>query len=335
VAVQSMTKTRTEQVLETSRQAQSLERCGCEIIRVAVPHRRALRALPGIKKRINIPLVADVHFSPDLALGAIDAGVDCVRVNPGNIGGAKEFERVARAARIAGRAVRVGVNSGSLEKDIEQRKGATAPQKLVMSALRALETTEKTKLHDVKFSLKSSDVPTSIEAYRSFSRKCDVPLHIGITEAGDEFAGAIRSAAGLAVLLDEGIGDTIRVSLCAPPEREVEAAWEILRALRLRERGVEIIACPTCGRCNADVSGAVARLRDALKDIETPVRVAVMGCEVNGPGEAASADLGVALNRAGGGVLFVNGKKKKKVGRDSAIDELISAVEDYTARGQE
>ena len=329
VAVQSMTKTATEDVRATVRQIRRLQKAGCEIIRCAVPHKNALRALPEIRAAVCIPLIADIHFSSDLAMGALEQGADCIRINPGNIGGLREFAKVARAAVRLGRAVRIGVNAGSLSPDIARKKSLSDSDKLVHSALRFVEKAEQCGLREIKVSLKSFDVPATVAAYRSFSGQSDAPLHIGITEAGDAFSGAIRSAVGLGILLEEGIGDTLRVSLTAPPEKEVAAAWEILGALELRRRGLQIVSCPTCGRCGADLGAVVRELRARTRGMDAPVRVAVMGCEVNGPGEARSADLGVAMTRSGSGVLFIKGKKIRKLARDQIVPALIQTILEY------
>lgn len=326
VAVQSMTKTQTRDAESTVAQVKELEAAGCELIRVAVPDSRSLRALPEIQQRISIPLIADIHFRPELALGALDSGADCVRVNPGNLGGVGEFETVARKAAALGKAVRIGVNSGSLEDDIAGKAGLSQSEKFVKSALRYVEAAGRLGLENIKVSLKGFDVPATVQACELFSEQCDAPLHIGITEAGDEFSGAVRSAVGLGILLARGIGDTIRVSLTADPVKEVEAAWEILGSLNIRRRGIEIVSCPTCGRCEADVAKIAAEIKARVKLIESPLRIAVMGCEVNGPGEAASADAGVALDRKGGGTLFVQGVKTRKLAPGSLPDELYATV---------
>ncbi|MEW5945788.1 MAG: flavodoxin-dependent (E)-4-hydroxy-3-methylbut-2-enyl-diphosphate synthase [bacterium] len=328
IVVQSMTKTRTEDVRAAVAQIRRLEAAGCEIVRVAVPHKKALRALPEIKSKTGIPLIADIHFSKELATGALELGADAIRINPGNLGGLKEFGVVARCAARLGRAVRIGVNAGSLETEVAKNENLSEGEKLVRSALNYVEAAERYKLTQIKVSMKSFDVPATVAAYREFSSLCDVPLHVGITEAGDVFSGAIRSAVGLGILLSDGIGDTLRVSLTAPPEREVEAAWEILRSLNLRRRGVEIVSCPACGRCDADVARLLSAVKRKTKNITKNIRIAVMGCEVNGPGEAAGADIGIALNRSGGGTLFQKGVKTKKVRSERILDAFIEALED-------
>ncbi len=326
VAVQSMTKTKTEDVKSTVAQIRLLEGAGCELVRVAVPHKKALRAIAAIKEQITIPLIADIHFSSAFAIGALENGADCVRINPGNLGGIEEFDNVASKAISLGKAIRIGVNSGSLEEDIARKENMPQSDKFVESALRYVEAADRLGLKNVKVSLKGFDVTATIEAYRKFALVNDTPLHIGITEAGDEFSGAIRSAVGLGILLGEGIGDTMRVSLTAQPEKEIEAAWEILRSLAIRRRGIEIVSCPTCGRCEADVRGIASRLKQEVRTVRAPLRIAVMGCEVNGPGEAASADAGVALDRKGGGSLFIKGEKVRKLAPDNLLDELCAAV---------
>ncbi len=327
VAVQSMTKTQTENVRATVTQIRRLEAAGCELIRVAVPNKRALAAFGAIKLESKIPVIADIHFCKELALGALEAGADAVRVNPGNIGGAGEFRAVALAARRLGRAVRIGVNAGSLDPKIKIISRLTDSEKLVESACRYIETAEKAGLSDFKVSLKAADVNTTIAAYRSIAQKTDAPLHVGITEAGDVFSGAIKSAVGIGILLSEGIGDTVRVSLSAPPEEEVRAAWEILRALGLRRRGVDIISCPTCSRTKADVGGLAAEIRARTVAVSQPLRIAVMGCEVNGPGESETADLALVMDRAGGARLYVSGAFKRKTSARASVAELMREIE--------
>jgi (E)-4-hydroxy-3-methylbut-2-enyl-diphosphate synthase len=327
IAVQSMTKTRTEDVRATVAQIRRLADAGCEIARVAVPNRRELKAFREIKEKSPLPLIADVHFAKELALGALDAGADGVRVNPGNLGGAADFRQIAAAARRLGRAVRIGVNAGSLDPKLKSKKGLTGSEKMVESALRCVEIAEKAKLRDYKISLKASDVSATVDAYRGISRLCDVPLHVGITEAGGRFSGAIRSAVGIGILLNEGIGDTIRVSLTAPPESEVRAAWEILRSLSLRRRGVEVISCPACSRSDAgDVERIAEKIRKKTASIVAPAKVAVMGCEVNGPGESEGADLAIVLDRSGRARLYAAGAFVRKLPVEKAVDALLAEL---------
>jgi (E)-4-hydroxy-3-methylbut-2-enyl-diphosphate synthase len=334
VAVQSMTKTQTDDVRGTVAQVRRLEAAGCELIRIAVPNPRALKSFREIKKQIAIPVIADIHFSKELAIGAFDAGADCVRVNPGNIGGRGEFRAVALAARNLGRAVRIGVNAGSLDPKIDKDRRLSDSEKLVESAILYIDTTEKAGLINYKISLKASDVMTTVAAYRGIAKLTDAPLHVGVTEAGDAFSGAIKSAVGIGILLGEGIGDTIRVSLSAPPEEEVRAAWEILRALDMRRRGVEIISCPACSRTKSDVGAIAARIRGLTVAVTQPVRIAVMGCEVNGPGESRGADIALVMDRAGGARLFAGGALIKKVSARNCVAELMKELEKFNGAGE-
>jgi (E)-4-hydroxy-3-methylbut-2-enyl-diphosphate synthase len=326
VAVQSMTKTQTENVRATISQIKRMAAAGCEIARVAIPGPGAVCAFAAIKAASPIPVVADVHFSAELAIAALDAGADCVRVNPGNIGGRGEFRRVAAAARNLGRSVRIGVNSGSLYPPVKNNSRFSASEKLVESALIFMESAEKAKLTEYKVSLKSSDPLIMIEAHRVMSRRSDVPLHIGVTEAGDRFAGAVRSAVGIGVLLSEGIGDTVRVSLSAPPEAEISAAWEILRSLGLRRRGVEVISCPGCSRTRADISKIAAEVIRSTARVTTPLKAAVMGCEVNGPGESEGADAAIILGRGKTAALYVGGKFAARVPAADAAAALAAQI---------
>jgi len=326
VAVQSMTKTQTEDVRATVAQIRRMADAGCEIARVAVPGAGALGAFAVIMAASPIPVVADVHFSADLAIGALEAGADCVRVNPGNIGGRGEFRRVAAAARNLGRSVRIGVNSGSLYPPVKKNSRLSASQKLVESALIFMESAEKANLTEFKVSLKSSDPLETIEANRLMSRRSDVPLHIGVTEAGDCFAGAVRSAVGIGVLLSEGIGDTVRVSLSAPPEAETRAAWEILRSLGMRRRGVEVISCPGCSRTRAEVGKIAAEVARATSRVTTPFKAAVMGCEVNGPGESEGADAAIILGRGKTAALYIGGVFAARVPAADAASALAAKI---------
>ncbi len=326
VAVQSMTKTQTENVRATLSQIRRMAEAGCEIARVAVPGSGALGAFAAIKSASPLPLVADVHFSAELAVSALEAGADCVRINPGNIGGRGEFKRVAAAARNLGRSVRIGVNSGSLYPPVKNKSRLSAPEKLVESALIFMESAEKAKLTEYKVSLKSSDPLETIEAHRLISRRSDAPLHIGVTEAGDRFTGAVRSAVGIGVLLSEGIGDTVRVSLSAPPEMEIRAAWEILRSLGLRRRGVEVISCPGCSRTRADVGRIAAEVARSTSRVTAPLKAAVMGCEVNGPGESEGADAAIILGRGKTASLYVSGKFAARIPAASAASALAAEI---------
>lgn len=305
--VQSMTNTDTRDVEATLAQISRLAGAGCEACRVAVPDGGAVTAIGAIAARAPIPIIADIHYDSRLAIAAIEAGCAAVRINPGNIGGREKIAAVVAAARSNGAAIRIGVNSGSLEKRILARSGRPDPASLVESAIWHTRQIEAMRFDNLKVSLKSSSAVDTISACRMFSQQCDYPLHIGITEAGTAMRGAIKSAVGLGVLLHAGIGDTIRVSLTAPPEEEVFAAWEILKALGLRRRGPEIVSCPTCGRTEIDVLGLATQVENLLAGSAANIKVAVMGCPVNGPGEARDADIGLAGGRDKG-IIFRRGK---------------------------
>ena len=326
VSVQSMAKTDTRDIRATVAQIRRLENAGCEIVRLAVPDDQAAAALGEIRRKVKIPLIADIHFDHRLALASIEAGVDALRINPGNIGSQKKVKEVVRAAREHGIPIRIGVNSGSLEKDLLAKNGAVTADGMVASALRHIRMLEDLDFFDIKVSLKASNIPRTLEAYRILALKVDYPFHAGITEAGGLFAGSIKSAAGLALLLNEGLADTIRVSLTAPPEREVAVAWRLLRSLGLGSRGVDIISCPSCGRVEVDLMRIASEVEKRLASFETPMTVAVMGCMVNGPGEAREADIGVACGRRNG-VIFKKGKVLRKVKENRIVPELVKEVE--------
>ncbi len=326
IAVQSMTKTDTRDVSRTVEQILCLQNAGCEIIRSAVPDRAAAAALGEIKKKIDIPLVADIHFDYRLALEAIDRGVDGLRLNPGNIGDRKRVAQVAKAALARGIPIRVGVNAGSLEKDLLKKYGSPKPEALVESALNHVRLLEEHGFDLIKISIKASDTLSSIAAYRRISQTVDYPLHIGITEAGPPFSGGIKSGVGLGILLFEGIGDTIRVSLSGDPVLEVKAAYHILGALGLRRRGVEIISCPLCGRSETDMAPIVQCVEKAVADWPEPLQMAIMGCVVNGPGEAREADIGLAAGK-GVGLLFRKGEVVRKVQESEMVSALIAEAE--------
>lgn len=326
VSVQSMTNTDTRDAAATIAQIRRLVQAGCEIVRVAVPDREAARALSEIKKNITIPLVADIHFDYRLALAAIEAGVDGLRINPGNIGGRDKVAEVVKAAGRKKIPIRIGVNAGSLEKDLAG-DGEITPEAMVESALRHIAILEDLNFFDIKISLKASDVPLMINAYRLLAGKVDYPLHVGVTEAGTVLRGSIKSAVGIGILLWEGIGDTIRVSLTGDPVQEVRAAYEILRALGLRRRGVEIISCPTCGRTQIDLINIACAVEDRLAGLDMPLRVAVMGCVVNGPGEARHADVGIAGGK-GEGLIFRKGRVIRKVPEALLVEELVKEIDD-------
>ena len=325
VAVQSMTKTDTRDVPSTISQIKRLESAGCEIVRVAVLNTEAAMAIKKIKKKIKIPLIADVHFDHRLALSAISSGADGLRINPGNIGSKQKVKEVVEAAKDNGIPIRIGVNAGSLEKDLLRKYGHPTAKALVESAGRHIKILENLKFRSIKVSLKASDVMKTVEAYRLFSKRYDYPLHIGISEAGPAFSGTVKSAVGLGILLSEGIGDTIRVSLTADPVEEVKVAYEILKCLHLRQTGPEIISCPTCGRCQVNIRGIVEKVEAGLLKIKTPLKVAVMGCVVNGPGEAREADIGIAGGK-GMGILFKHGKVVKTLKEQELFSTLMREI---------
>ncbi len=326
VSVQSMTNTKTDDVDATVAQIHALQSAGCEIVRVAVPDEAAADVLSEIKQSIDIPLIADIHFDWRLALKSIAAGVDCLRLNPGNIGSEDRIKKVVRAAADNGVPIRIGVNSGSLEKDLLEKYGLPTPEALVESATRHINILEKMDFYDIKISLKASNVLTTINAYRELAKLVDYPFHVGITEAGTVFSGAVKSAVGLGILLSEGLGDTMRVSLTGDPVEEVRVGWEILKSLGIRERGVTVVSCPTCGRIKIDCVTLAREVEQRLSHITEPVKVAVMGCVVNGPGEAIEADVGIA---GGDGValLYTGGKILKKVPESELVETLIAEVE--------
>jgi (E)-4-hydroxy-3-methylbut-2-enyl-diphosphate synthase len=326
ISVQSMTKTDTRDIGKTVRQIRLLEEAGCEIIRVAIVDEEAARAVAEIKKRIRIPLVADIHFHSHLALRAIESGADGLRINPGNIGGRDRLRPIVTAARNRSVPIRIGVNSGSLEKDLLKRFGGATPEAMVSSALRTIEWMEDLGFHLIKISLKASDVLRTVEAYRLFSKKSDYPLHLGVTEAGKGSAAIVKSSLGIGLLLSEGIGDTLRVSLTGDPVEEVRVGYGILRALDIRKRGVEIISCPTCGRCEIDLACFVERVERGVRKISTPLSVALMGCVVNGPGEAKEADIGIAGGK-GAGVLFKKGKVVRRLKEKDFVSVLLNETQ--------
>lgn len=326
VVVQSMTTTDTADIDATVAQIHELERAGCEIVRVAVPEQKSAEALSRIKSQINIPMVADIHFDYKLALRAIEQGVDALRINPGNIGGKERVERVVKAAKERGVPMRIGVNSGSLERDLLERYGYPTAEAMVESALRHIRILEDIDFYDMKISLKASHVGLAVEAYRLFSQRSDYPLHLGITESGTSFTGSIKSAVGLGVLLSEGIGDTIRVSLAADPVEEVKVGFEILKSLELRHRGVNVIACPTCGRLEIDVIRLANEVEKRLAHIKQPLNISILGCVVNGIGEGKEADIGIAGGR-GVGLLFRHGEIIRKIPEDQILDVLLTEVE--------
>jgi (E)-4-hydroxy-3-methylbut-2-enyl-diphosphate synthase len=326
VVVQSMTKTDTRDVMSTIQQIKELEECGCELVRVAVPDAEAAQAIPAIKRDITIPLIADIHFDYRLALAALEAGVDGLRLNPGNIGQADRVKAVVKAAKERGVPIRIGVNAGSLPKAADP--ALSIPQQMVAAALKHIELLESLDFDLIKVSLKAFDVPTTIEAYREMAQRVPYPLHIGITEAGPPRTGIIRSAVGIGTLLYEGIGDTIRVSLTAHPREEAIAAYEILKSLNLRQHGPVLVSCPTCGRTEVDIFKLAGEVEEYLMKINKPIKVAVMGCEVNGPGEARDADIGIACGK-GRAILFKKGEKIGVVEKKDFLSALLREVEKF------
>jgi (E)-4-hydroxy-3-methylbut-2-enyl-diphosphate synthase len=321
VLIQSMTNTKTEDIEATVSQIHELEKAGCEIIRCAVPTMEAAKAIGGIKERISIPIVADIHFDYKLAIAAIESGADKIRINPGNIGGEKNVRAVADAAKERNIPIRVGVNSGSVEKELLEKYGGVCAEALVESAVDKVRMIEKAGYENLVVSIKSSDVLMSIKAHEELVKHIDYPLHIGITETGTAFAGSIKSAIGLGVLLYNGIGDTIRVSLSADPVAEIKTAKLILKTLGLRKGGIDVVACPTCGRTQIDLISLASKVEDMVQQYPYDIKVAVMGCAVNGPGEAREAELGIAGGK-GEGLLF----KKGEIIRKMPESELLWAL---------
>lgn len=325
IYVQSMLNTPAEDIAASVAQAQALEAAGCEIIRAAVPREEDAALITALKKAVSVPVVADIHFDHKIALRCVEAGVDKIRINPGNIGSAQKVREVADACRAHGIPIRIGVNSGSLERELLERYGGPVPEALVESALRHASLLEDCGFEDIVISIKSSDVKLMIAAYRLLAKRVDYPLHLGVTEAGTERMGIIKSAVGIGSLLCDGIGDTIRVSLTADPVQEVYAARDILRACGMG-RGVQIVSCPTCGRTKIDLISLAHRVEQALAGVEKPLKVAVMGCAVNGPGEAREADIGIAGGR-GEALLFKKGQLLRKVTEDRIVEELLREIE--------
>ncbi|WP_083258471.1 flavodoxin-dependent (E)-4-hydroxy-3-methylbut-2-enyl-diphosphate synthase [Cellulosilyticum sp. I15G10I2] len=326
ILIQSMTNTKTENAEETIRQILALEEAGCEIVRVAVPHVEAARAIEKIIKNIHIPLVADIHFDYKLALMAIENGVNKLRINPGNIGSRERVEKVVEKAKAYKIPIRIGVNSGSIEKSILKQYGGVNALAMLESAKRHITILEEMDFHDIVISLKASQVPLAIDAYTTFAYHYNYPLHVGITESGTLYKGAIKSAVGLGAILSQGIGDTIRVSLSDDPVKEVECAKHILQSLVLRKFGVEIIACPTCGRTEVNLIELAKKVEYATRHITKDLKIAVMGCAVNGPGEAKEADIGVAGGK-NEGLIFKKGQIIKKVREDELFDALMKEIE--------
>ncbi len=325
VSVQSMTNTDTADIASTVAQIKALESAGCEIVRVAVPDMDAATSIGRIKKEITIPVIADIHFDWKLALASIDEGVDGLRINPGNIGSRERIKEVVRAASARKVPIRIGVNSGSLEKELLSKYGHPTAEALAESALRHVSILEDMDFREIKVSLKSSSVRLTIDSYRLLAKKVDYPFHIGVTEAGTIFSGTVKSSVGLGVLLSEGIGDTMRVSLTCDPVDEVRVGWEILKSLELRKRGINLISCPTCGRIKLDCVSIALEIERRLSHVQEPLNIAVMGCAVNGPGEAMGSDVGVA-GGDGVGLIYVKGKSVRKVKEKEIVDAVIDEV---------
>ncbi len=336
VAVQSMTNTDTRDVAATAAQINALAAAGCDIVRVAVPDMAAARAITAIRDAITVPLIADIHFDARLAMAAMEHGAEGIRINPGNLGGEEKVARVVAAARHHRVPIRVGVNSGSIEKDLLAAHGYPTPENttaLLESALRNVRLIERHGYQELKISLKSSDVLTTIAGYRRLSRATDYPLHLGVTEAGGLIAGTVKSSVALGILLAEGIGDTLRISLTRDPLEEVRVAFELLRALRIRERGPELISCPTCGRTRIDLFGLAEQVEKLVQAMETPLKVAVMGCVVNGPGEARQADIGIAGGN-GVGIIFKKGEIWKKVAEEELLPLFTAELKKMEEEGR-
>ena len=327
VAIQSMCNTDTRNVKATVEQIKRLEDAGCEIIRIAVPDMTAAEAVGEIKKSINIPLVVDIHFDYRLALECMKNGADKVRINPGNIGDSERVKKVVDMAKECQIPIRIGVNGGSLSKPLLKKYGGVTADALVESAMEHVAILDELNFRDIVVSIKVSDVPTMLAAYRKFNKISDIPLHIGVTEAGTLRSGTIKSAIGIGALLSEGIGDTMRVSLTADPVEEIYAAFDILKVLGLRKQGAMLVSCPTCGRTQIDLIKIASEVEKRISNIKTPLKVAVMGCAVNGPGEAREADIGIAGGN-GEGLIFKKGEILRKVPQEMLVDELMKEIED-------
>ncbi len=326
ITVQSMLNVPASDIENSVKQAVALEKAGCEIIRAAIPNKEAVALIPALKEAVSIPVVADIHFDYRLALEAVEAGIDKIRINPGNIGSDDRVKAVADACKRKNIPIRIGVNSGSLEKEILAKYGHPTPQALCDSALYHASLLNKFDFDDIVLSMKSSDVATMVKAYELAAQQCDYPLHLGVTEAGTERMGIIKSAAGIGSLLLKGIGDTIRVSLTADPVKEIYAAKDILKALDIDRSGIQFVSCPTCGRTKIDLIGLADEAERRLRDCKKNIKVAIMGCVVNGPGEAREADIGIA-GGDGNGLVFKKGEILRKVPEDKLIDALIEEIE--------
>lgn len=326
VAIQSMLNVRADDIENNVRQAVELEKAGCEIVRVSVPDKAAVELIYKIKEQISIPLVADIHFDYRLAIESVSAGVDKVRINPGNIGSMENVKKVANACKAAGVPIRIGVNSGSLEKEILAKYGSPTPEAMVESGLYHISLLNRFDFDDIVLSLKSSDTARTYQSYVAAAERCNYPLHIGVTEAGTEKMGIVKSSAALGGLLLRGIGDTIRISLTDDPVREVEAAKNLLKGVGLRNDGIKFVSCPTCGRTKIDLIGLANAAEEKLKNVNKDITVAIMGCVVNGPGEAKEADIGIA-GGDGCGVLFKKDGTTRKIPEDKLLSELLSEIE--------
>jgi len=336
ISVQSMTNTDTRDVEKTVGQIHRLEAAGCEIIRVAVLDNEAAKAIRAIQDKITIPLIADIHFDHRLAIAAMESGVDGIRINPGNLGGEEKIANVVAAAKQHKLPIRVGVNSGSIEKDLLKKYGYPTPENsdaLIESGMRNVGLLEKHGFHEIKISIKSSDVLTTVNSYKKLSKITDYPLHLGVTEAGGLIAGTVKSSVALCLLFSEGIGDTFRISLTRDPVEEVRVAFELLRSLKIRERGPELISCPTCGRTRIDLFGLAEEVEKYVQTMESPLKVAVMGCVVNGPGEAKQADIGVAGGN-GVGIIFKKGEIWKKVSEEDLMEVFMSELKKMEEKGK-
>jgi (E)-4-hydroxy-3-methylbut-2-enyl-diphosphate synthase len=328
VVVQSMTKTHTYDIRGTVAQIRRMEKAGCEVVRLAVPDRESVEALGKIKKQVAVPLVADIHFDHMLALASLEKGVDALRINPGNIGTREKVREVVRAAQDHAVPIRIGVNSGSLEKTLLQKHGEATAEAMVESALRHVRILEDMNFRDIKISLKAPDVYRTVNAYQRLAEKVDYPFHAGITESGSLVPGAVKSSVGLALLLSQGLVDTVRVSLTAPPEEEVRVAFLILSSLGLRSYGPDFISCPICGRCEVDLMTIAQEIEKRLSSVRSDIHLAVMGCMVNGPGEAREADVGLACGQ-GAGVLFKKGKVYRRLKEEEIIPEFVKEVKKF------
>ena len=328
IPVQSMTTTKTYDLRATLKEVERLEEAGCQIIRITVPDQKSADTLKEIKKRMTVPLVADIHFNYRMALEAVDAGADKIRINPGNIGNKDRVKAVLEKVKSANLPIRIGVNAGSLEKDLIDKYGYPTPEAMVQSAERHIQLCLENDFHDIIVSLKASDVNLMMESYRLFSSKFDYPLHLGVTEAGPLKSGSIKSAVGIGSLLAEGIGDTIRVSLTDDSVEEVHAGFEILKSLGLATKGVTVVACPTCGRLEVDLFKISREMEDRFKNIKTPMSIALMGCAVNGPGEATHTDIGIAFGK-GSGHLYYKGENRGKVSEEKAMDHLVEMIHEF------